>query len=197
MTNKLDELDLKIIHELRKDGRASLTELSERTGAPRQTVTNRLKQLVDGELVPVRGGLSIIKMGYKVSDIGLEIRGQSPRIEFEKYLRECPRVLDIFKIPGKANFHIRVWGEDDKTINSTIESFGDIQNVDIIYTYYLGTPIHGDIIIDLELNNRVEAPCGMVCDKCSRYHNMQCSGCPATLYYRNPLLKEKDAITGS
>jgi len=192
MADKLDELDLKIILQLHRDGRASLTELANKIGTPRQTVTNRLKQLMDRELVLIRGGLDIKKLGYKIGDVGLEIRGEETRREIEKYLKGCPRILDIFRVPGKANFHIRIWGEEDSTINSTIESFGDVPNVEIIYTHYLGTPVHGNIIIAIDPKDQIEAPCGMVCENCNRYHNALCAGCPVTKYYKNPLLVENE-----
>jgi len=193
MGHELDRLDLEIIHELHKEGRISLIGLAEKTGVPRQTVTNRLRQLIDEGLVLIKGGLDIRKLGYKISEVGLEIRGEQARREIERYLKDCPRVLNIFRTPGKANFHIRVWGEEDRTINSTIESFGDIQNVDIIYTNYLGTPTFGDIIIDAHPKDLVKAPCGMVCEDCTRYHNDLCTGCPTTKYYKNPLSSESRA----
>ena len=189
LVDELDELDLKIIHQLQKNGRASMTELSEKVASSRQTVTNRLKKLIDEGLVLVRGGLDIMKLDYKIADVGLEVRGEDTRRRVEKLLKECPRVLDIFKTPEKANFHLRVWGEDDKTINSTIESFGDISNVDIIYTHYLGTPIHGNITINIDPNRQDTAPCGKICTECYRYHNAWCFGCPITTDYKSPLIE--------
>ena len=48
------------------------------------------------------------------------------RKEVLEILRKCPRVQTIFRSPKKANIELGVWGENDQTINSTIESFRDI-----------------------------------------------------------------------
>lgn len=189
MVSKVDHLDLEIIRLLQKDGRISVTELAEKVKSSRATVTNRLKRLIDEELIMVRGGLNLQKFGFKVAGVGLEVKKEPVRKEVEAYLKNCPRVLNLFRTPEKANIHVIVWGEDEHTINSTIESFRDLQNVDIIYTHYLGTPIHGNIIINVESENNVETPCGMKCADCYRYNNAWCLGCPASKDYKNPLLK--------
>jgi len=188
MVGKLDQLDLKIIRQLQKDGRTSLVELARRVKSTRPTVTNRLKRLIDEELITVKGGLNLGKYGFRMASVGLEVKKESSRKEIETYLTNCPRVLNIFRTAEKANLHAILWGEDEQTINSTIESFRDLQNVEIVHTHYLGTPIHGNIIINVESGNDAETPCGMKCADCYRYHNAWCLGCPASKDYKNPLL---------
>lgn len=185
----IDDLDLKIINQLNEDGRVSMTKLAETVEASRPTVTNRLNRLLNEKIALIKGGLNITKIGYKIADIGLEIRSEDTRREVENFLKQCPRVLDIFRTPEKANIHLRLWGEDDQTINSTIESFRDIQNVDIVYTHYLGTPIHGNIVINIEPFKNEETPCGKICKDCYRYDNEWCLGCPLTNDYKDPLLR--------
>lgn len=189
MANKLDRLDLEIIRELKKEGRILLTELAKKVKSSRPTVTNRLKRLIDEELIIVTAGLNPRKFNLKIASVGLEVKKESARKEVETYLKNCPRVLNVFRTPGKANIHITVWGEDDQTINSTLESFRDLKNVDVVYTYYLGIPIYGDIIVNLGLGNSDETPCGMKCFDCHRYKSEWCVGCPGSRYYKNPLLE--------
>jgi len=189
MVDKLDLLDLEIIRQLQKDGRISVTELAEKVKSSRATVTNRLKRLMDEELIIFGGGLNLRKFGFKMASVGLEVKKESSRKEVEAYLKNCSRVLNVFRIPEKANIHLIVWGEDEPTINSTIEFFRDLSNVEIVYTHYLGTPIHGNIIINVESGNNAETPCGMKCADCYMYENGWCLGCPASKDYKNPLLK--------
>jgi len=189
MVGKLDHLDLEIVRQLQRDGRASLVELTGKVKSTRPTVTNRLRRLIDERLITIRGGLNLRELGFKMASVGLEVKKESARKEVETYLRNCPRVLNLFRTAEKANIHAIVWGEDEHTINSTIESFRDLQNVDIVHTHYLGTPIHGNIIINVESGNNVETPCGMKCADCYRYNNTWCLGCPASKDYKNPLLK--------
>ena len=189
MRKKLDNLDLKIVHHLQKDGRVSITELAEKVESSRPTVTNRLKRLLNDELAIVKGGLNLRKFGFKMTCVGLEVKKDETRKEVEQYLKSCPRVLSLYRTPEKANIHIDVWGEDRQTLNSTIESFRDIPNVDIIYTHYLGTPIYGKINFKEEVSKESETPCGKTCSNCHRYENLWCLGCPLTTDYKNPLLE--------
>ena len=171
MSGKLDELDLKIIRKLQVDGRASVTELAEEVGSSRPTVTSRLHRLLGSKIVIIKGGLDLRRFGYKVALVGLEVRTDKARSEMEAFLRSCPRVLNVFRTSDKANLLLTVWGEDDQTINSTIESFGDQRNASIVYANYLGTPIHGDIIVNVEARKSDETPCGTKCAECYRYQN--------------------------
>jgi len=189
LSKRLDNLDLKIVYHLQKDGRAPITELTKKVESSRPTVTNRLKQLRDAELVLIRGGLNLRKLGFKMASVGLEVINDEARKEVEQYLRSCPRVLTLFRTPEKANIHVNVWGEDDQTIKSTIESFRDFPNVELIYTHYLGTPIYGDIILNVEPSEESGSPCGKTCSSCYRYINSWCLGCPMTADYKNPLLE--------
>lgn len=182
----LDYLDLKIIYQLQKNGRISATELAKKVKSTRPTVTNRLKEMIEKKLVIIKGGVNLNKFGFKLASVGLEVKKTAERKEVETYLKNCPRVLNVFRIPEKANYHVIIWGEDDATINSTIESFRDFANADIIHTHYLGTPIHGDIIIDLLQNENEITPCGMKCMDCYRFDNSWCTGCPSSKDYKLP-----------
>jgi len=186
LANKLDNLDLKIVSELQADGRIPISELAERAKSSRLTVSKRLKRLIDEGLIRVAGGLNLSKLRFKVASVGLEVKNERARREVETRLKGCPRVLNIFRSPEKANIHFTMWGEDEQTINSTIESFRDLRNVDIIYSHYLGTPIHGEIRVKVPLVRSREAPCGMKCADCYRYENSWCLGCPASDDYRDP-----------
>jgi len=51
MSDNVDDLDLKIVFELQENGRATITELADKVGSSRPTVTNRLKRLLDEDIV--------------------------------------------------------------------------------------------------------------------------------------------------
>ena len=189
MRRKLDTLALKIIYNLQKDGRASITELAEKVESSRPTVTSRLKQLMEDELVVIKGGLNLRKFDFETAHVGLEVKTDDTRNEVERFLKKCPRVLSVYKAPEKANFNILMWGETPQTLNSTIESFRDFPNVEIVYIRLLGTPIHGDIITNVELPDGSETPCEKICSSCHMYNNKCCLGCPLTVDYKNPFIE--------
>jgi DNA-binding Lrp family transcriptional regulator len=189
MAKKLDGLDLEILHELHLNGRTSITELAGKVKSSRPTVTNRLKHLLNNGQIIISGGLSLKAAEYKMACVGLEVKNEESRIRIEQYLSNCPRVIFMFKTPEKANVFIGIWGEEDHILNSTIESFRDHHDVDVIYSHYLGTPIYGDIPINIDLAKNEKTPCGIVCSECNRYENKRCLGCPVSVDYKNPLLK--------
>ncbi len=187
MSHALDEFDLRIIQQLQIDPRISITALAEKIELSRPTAMIRLKRLLDEKLMIIKGGLSLREYGFKVAHVGLEVRTDKSRNETETFLRKCPRVLAIYRTPNKANIHANVWGENDQTLNSTIESFRDQQNVDIVYTYNLGTPIHGDIPIRVEAKSDV-TPCNRTCSECRSFLNEWCRGCPSSSDYKSLFL---------
>ena len=76
MSIKLDELDLKIVDCLNKDGRLSVTDLSNRVGASRPTVTSRLRHLLERGALKVKGGLDAKSLGFKVATVGLDVKSR-------------------------------------------------------------------------------------------------------------------------
>lgn len=189
MTTRIDEIDLNIIRELRNDGRITITDLSRKLETSRPTVTNHLGKLTREGLVLITGGLHVGKLGYKMASVDLEVKGEQGRSMLKEILKACPRVQVLFRTSKKANITVVIWGEDDNTINSMIESLRDRPNVEIVETRCLGTPIHGKTIIALKTSNSTNTPCGKKCTSCPRYNNSWCPGCPDTVFYSNPILK--------
>jgi DNA-binding Lrp family transcriptional regulator len=184
---KLKEIDFKIIKELNEDTRISITDLSEKIGVSRQTIVKRINHLKNEGILITSCGFNLKKLGYKMAMVGLGVKSGESRTMLENILVKCPRVHTIYRTPNKANILVELWGEDDQTINSTIESFRDLTNVDIVQTDYLGTPIHGEKLISPKHNNAEITPCEMNCSTCHRYNNLWCKGCPVTIHYKDPL----------
>ncbi len=187
---RIDHLDLKIVSELSKNGRVSISELANETGVTRQTIANRLKRLHDEEIIRVAGGLNLVKLGYDMATVGLEVRGDEAGGELMKLMQCCPRVLTIFKAQGKEDLQVSMWGESQKSIDATINSFRDFQGVTVVSTHYLGTPIHGSVSITMDPQDSTISPCGKDCSKCLSYANSDCPGCPDTSHYQNPEIKK-------
>lgn len=183
MLNDIDLLDIKIIKELQEDFRISLSQLASNTGSSRPTVTKKLNKLLDGGLVGVKVGLDANKMGFKIALVGLEIMTDDSRSAVIKSLQDCPRVLSIARTTEKANIILMVWGEDDSTLNSTVESLRDLDNVSIVYSHYLGTPI-SKVVVPFVLCDDDISPCGLSCDICNKYLSNWCLGCPSTKHYK-------------
>jgi DNA-binding Lrp family transcriptional regulator len=182
-----NKLDIQIAQLLKENGRISLTAITKETGYSRPTVTSHLNKLLKEGDVIITGGYDIGKLGYKMASAGLEVKSDNSRREFIQLLRSCPRVQSIFRIPDKANIHVGIWGEDDQTIESTLESFRDFPGVNVVEINFLGTPIYGKIPITVGPFDNDVAPCGKVCSECLRFKNSWCYGCPVTSHSRSPL----------
>jgi hypothetical protein len=100
-----------------------------------------------------------------------------------KSFQDCPRVLSIARSTEKANILVMVWGEDDSTLKSTVESFRDLVNVSIVFSHYFGTPL-SQVIVPFVSGDEDISPCGSRCDVCNRYHSNWCLGCPSTKHYK-------------
>jgi DNA-binding Lrp family transcriptional regulator len=187
---RIDHLDLKIVSELRKNGRTSISELANETGVTRQTIATRLKKLHDEDYVRVVGGLNLVKLGYEMATVGLEFRNDQAGEQITKLLQVCPRVLTIFKAQGKEDLQVSMWGESQKSIDSTIDSFNDIQGVTVVGTNYLGKPIYGSVSFTMDPRDSAIAPCGKDCSRCLSFANSECPGCPDTSHYKNPEIKK-------
>ncbi len=70
MSGAFDDLDLNILKILQRNGRVSITELAEKIGASRPTITSRLSNLLKDDTVIVRGGLNSAKLDFKMASIG-------------------------------------------------------------------------------------------------------------------------------
>jgi len=182
---ELDKIDMRILVELSHNPRITLTELSENTKISRPTISTHLKNLTDSGLIMNETGLSLRNLNFVTALVSIEAKQENESTTAEKFLRSCPRVKCLFRTPGKANLTVLVWGENTNTLNSTIESFRDLSNVEIVDIDYLGTPIHGDLGVGV-FDKRDTAPCKEDCSRCPNYKNKLCVGCPATIYYKGP-----------
>ncbi len=187
---KLDKVDLKILEALKIDGRMTITDITNRIDSSRPTVSNHLERLRKEGIVNIPAGLDMGNLGYKMAVVGLEVSGEKNRKKFYDVMAQCPRVQTIFRTSDLANIQVGVWAENETAMKSCIESLRDLPNVRIVETKYLGTPVKGNVTLPLQLGDAEVAPCGKKCTLCEQYGNDWCPGCPVTIFYKNPLLKD-------
>jgi DNA-binding Lrp family transcriptional regulator len=183
MFQSLDDTDIKITIELQKAPRIPIASLAKKLGTSRPTITKKLKRLIDEGFICFNVGLDASKINFKIALVGLEVKTDTKRNEVIYLFQKCPRILNVSRSTGKANILITVWGENERTLKSTVESFRDIENVDIVYSQYLGTPIE-KVIIPIVSSAVDDPPCGSQCSKCYSYLNNWCGGCPSTSFHR-------------
>lgn len=97
----VDEKDLRIVSELRRDSGASLKEISKNTNIPVSTIFDRIKNLDKDVITRKVALIDFTKLGYNirtVSMLRLEKRNQD---EIRRYLENCSSINCIHSIEGK------------------------------------------------------------------------------------------------
>jgi Lrp/AsnC family transcriptional regulator, regulator for asnA, asnC and gidA len=113
----IDEMDRKIIKLLRQDGRASYTWLAHELGIEEITVTNRIRKLLDDEIIAIRAISNPVKMGIKVmACIGLDV-------EIPMLNSVCQKLVDI------PNIHLvlTAFGKFDVLLSA------EYRSIDMLY----------------------------------------------------------------
>ncbi|KAF2989707.1 Lrp/AsnC family transcriptional regulator [Methylocystis sp. MJC1] len=122
----MDDLDRRLIAELRADGRASLSELAKRLGVSRGTVQNRLDRLIDSEVIL---GFTVRLKSVADDDriraiMMIEVAGKSTR-RVVQVLRGLPEIHALYSTNGAydliAEIEVANLAEFDRVL-STVRS---------------------------------------------------------------------------
>jgi DNA-binding Lrp family transcriptional regulator len=115
-------LDLDILEQLRRDGRASLRTIAERLGVSTSTVSQRVKQMETRGII--RGYKPLInyaKLGYRLTAITkIKAKGSElPRIVAELVKEDT--LVDVYEITG--DYDVLVIGKypDEESMNREIK----------------------------------------------------------------------------
>lgn len=122
----MDDLDRRLIAELRADGRASLSELAKRLGVSRGTVQNRLDRLIESEVIL---GFTVRLKSVADDDriraiMMIEVAGKSTR-RVVRALRGLPEIHALYSTNGAydliAEIEVANLAEFDRVL-STVRS---------------------------------------------------------------------------
>lgn len=101
---EIDELDIRILLELLKDGRASFRRVAERVGVSVATVASRVEAMEKRGVI--RGYTALVdpmKLGYQITAV-IQIRISSGNIlEVQRRIAEDPRVFGVYDVTGEAD----------------------------------------------------------------------------------------------
>lgn len=188
----LDQVDRKIISSLALNGRATLKQLSEKVGFTSTGVKKRLARLFDKEILKVSALLNLDTLKLQAALLLLELESGFVLDNYLKRFRECPRIVQTFRLLGGYNLALVLIAENSDTLESLAaycplraqqgvrrSEFYPISNLP--YSAYLPVREH------LVRGRNGEAPCNCDCADCSRYQSKKCVGCPATEKYHGTL----------
>lgn len=110
--SKIDEVDIRILRCLQKNGRQSIHELSEAVGLSATPVARRVKQLEQTGVIA--GYYALIdeeKLGYDVSvfvSVQLDKQIDNALASFEKAIQTMPEVVDCWLMTGNRDYLLKV-----------------------------------------------------------------------------------------
>ena len=135
----LDNIDLKILSELQKDGRIRNNELAERVGISPPPCLRRMKSLRRrGFIRAIRATLDERLLGYEVASfvlIQLKSQTRTAVQAFEATIAALPHVQQCSQISGDADFMLRCLAPNVEAMHRQLLQFAAIPEVRTIRTY--------------------------------------------------------------
>lgn len=172
---RIDDIDLKIIEELRQDGRKKLTELAEKLNMTHPSVHERIKKLIDNEIVKIQANINLSKLNLKAAFVFIRMKDTKEIPRLIEQCSNCSRLLIMGFGSGKYNVFAILLGETFEELRCTIEKNFSNRNIESLIVSY------GEIIyptfLPIQFNSRPEEIINEICSKCSFYKSRICGGC--------------------
>ena len=135
----LDDIDLKILSELQKDGRIRNNELAERVGISPPPCLRRMKSLHRrGFIRAIQATLDEKRLGYEVTSfvlIQLKSQTRSSVQAFETAIATLPHVQQCSQISGDADFMLKCLAPNVEAMHRQLLQFAAMPEVQTIRTY--------------------------------------------------------------
>jgi DNA-binding Lrp family transcriptional regulator len=135
----LDEIDLKILSELQRDGRIRNNELADRVGISAPPCLRRMKSLRSrGFIRAIRATLDERLLGYEVTSfvlIQLKSQARAAVQAFEVSIAALPHVQQCSQISGDADFMLKCLAPNVEAMHRHLLQFAAMPEVQTIRTY--------------------------------------------------------------
>jgi Lrp/AsnC family leucine-responsive transcriptional regulator len=109
---EIDELDRRILRELRNDGRLSNTKLAEKVGLSTTPCWNRVRAMEDGGMIEGYTALLSQKaLGYPdtvIIEVTLDRHDDDIFEKFGQALADLPEVMEAYLLTGEYDYLIKV-----------------------------------------------------------------------------------------
>ncbi len=122
LTEKIDEIDMRIISLLQDDSRLSYNKIARKLGISVGTALNRVKSLEDKGILK---GYTVIvdpnKVGYSLTAIVLIQAEGKHLLDVEKEVAQIKNVMSVYDITGNFDFIVVSRFKDRDGLNSFIK----------------------------------------------------------------------------
>lgn len=136
-----DRTDLKILDELRKDGRVSYSEIAEKLGIATSTVTGRVEKMKDkGVITGFKPEIDYENLGFELTAM-IAVKAEADKIESTaEKLESNERVISFFEVTGKTDMIVVSRFIDREDINSFLKNLQQTEGVLSTETNVILTP---------------------------------------------------------
>jgi len=135
--HRLDELDMKLLYELTKDGSISVPNLSKKLGINASVLYSRIKRLLKKKLIKkftIVIDETLLGIGVKAT-VGIN-RDPKLKESIHKHLMETPEVVSISEITGRFDILVRVYADNLEALHTVvIEKIGKIDGIQNTETF--------------------------------------------------------------
>jgi len=134
---KVDDLDFKLLSELKKDCNVSIPTLSKKLGINSSVLYSRINRLVKKKIITkftIETDDSQLGIGVKAL-VGIN-RDPKDKISIHKFLMEIPNIASIYEVTGRFDIVIRIFADDLEQLHSIIiEKVGNIMGITSTETF--------------------------------------------------------------
>jgi Lrp/AsnC family transcriptional regulator for asnA, asnC and gidA len=134
---RFDELDMKLLLELTKDGNISVPLLSKKLEINASVLYSRIKRLVRKKVIKkftIEIDESLLGIGVKTS-VGIN-RDPKLKQQIHKQLLEIPEVSSIAEVTGRFDIILRVYTKDLENLHSVVmEKIGKVEGIQNTETF--------------------------------------------------------------
>ncbi len=134
---RFDELDMKLLHELTKDGAISVPNLSKKLGINASVLYSRIKRLMKKKLIK--------KFTIEIDDalLGIGVKAlvgvnRDPKLKnsIHEQLMETSEVVSISEVTGRFDMIVRVYADNLESLHTAvIEKVGKIDGIQNTETF--------------------------------------------------------------
>jgi len=135
--HNFDDLDLKLLSELKKDSSISVPVLSKKLGINSSVMYSRIKRLLKKKLIKKYTiEIDDAQLGFEVkASVGIN-RDPKFKDEIQQSLLDTPEVAEICEITGRFDIIIKVLAEDLEQLHTIIiDKIGKIEGIQNTETF--------------------------------------------------------------
>ena len=117
----IDDIDIKIIEQLSKNGRASLTNLSNGMELSRVAIANRIEKLLQNSLLHVGVSVNLEKLNYQTFIVEVQVADNN-NSKFKKLVLQSPQIQHCYEVTGQFNWLLVCSDKSSKNLRQFVES---------------------------------------------------------------------------